>query len=235
MSPMNGQWGALSWQHMSCQSWGPWGLATSCHVGPTYLALLMPIWLSMGPMYVRHYPANKIPWAPWGAYVCASRNTHITGDRKAHPKWSAVSRQGKYAETASCNYLCHAKVTWNKSLVRPRNGQETGVRICDKIIPTHMCLYCNLYRIWHYMWFTLIHQWNCHCHANVLPHNGLILGSFCSMDKTAPVKPLFCPTIALHGIYIGRSIKLSLYTKPLFCHTFALHGFYIGRPMQRTT
>ena len=137
-------------QHMGCQWCGPWGLATSCHVGTTYLALLMPIWASMGPMYVCHHSANKIPW---GAYVCASRNTNITGDRKGHLKRNAVARPGKYAETGSCKYLCHAKVTWNKSVVRPRNGQETGVRACDKIIPTHMCLYCNLCRIWlwHYM------------------------------------------------------------------------------------
>ena len=91
--------------HMGWQWWGPWGHATSCHAVPKYLPLLMPIWPSMGPMYVCNHPANKIPWAPWGAYVCASQNTHITGDRKGHPKHSAVAGQGKYNETGSCKVI----------------------------------------------------------------------------------------------------------------------------------
>ena len=150
MSPMNGQWGSMTWATHGLPIMWSMGtcnkLPRGDHIfGPTNAHLGQ-----HGPMYVCHHSANKIPWAPWGACVCASRNTNITGDSKGHLKQSAVARPAKYAETGSCKYLCHAKVTWNKSVVRPRNGQETGLRACDKIIPTHMCLYCNLCRIWHW-------------------------------------------------------------------------------------
>ena len=65
-------------------------LATSCHLRPTCLPLPMVIWARMGLMYVCHHPISKIPWASWEASVCASQNTHIKGDRKAHPNKSAV-------------------------------------------------------------------------------------------------------------------------------------------------
>ena len=79
-------------QHMGCQWCGPWGLATCCHVGTTYLALLMPIWASMGPMYICHHSANKIPWAPWGACVCLSKHHHGWSQRSPQRECSGKAR-----------------------------------------------------------------------------------------------------------------------------------------------
>ena len=95
--------------HMGCQWWGPWGLATRCHMGPTYLALLIPIWASMGPMCVCHHSASKIPWAHEGP-TCLALETP-TSQVIARVTPNGVQWQGQYAETGSCKYLCHAKVT----------------------------------------------------------------------------------------------------------------------------
>ena len=148
-----------------------------------------------------------------GLCVCLSKHPHHRWSQES-PQTIALARPCKYAETGSCKNLCHTKVTWNKSVVRPRNGQKIGVHVCDKIIPTDMCLYCNMCRIWHwhYTWFTLIDPWNCSCNATVLQHIGLTLASFCSTDETAPVKPLFWHALALHWIYVGWSMKPPLYT-----------------------
>ena len=98
-----------------------------------------------------------------------------------------------------------------------------------------MYLYCNLSRNWrwHYMGFT----W----------------GSHGSAHETAPVNPLFCHTLELHGAYIGHLMNLPMWShcfathwhymgftligpwncpcKAIVCHTLALHGVYIGRLM----
>ena len=113
--------------HMGCKWWGSWRLATSCLAGPTYLPLLMPIWAGMGPFYVCHHPASKFPWAPWGAYLCASRNIHITGDSKGHPNRSSVAKAGKYDETGSCKVIVfmphrsHLKEVCCETTKRPGN------------------------------------------------------------------------------------------------------------------
>ena len=81
-------------QHMGCQWCGPWGLVTSCHVGPTYFALLMAIWASMGPMYVCHHSANKInSMGPMrGLCVCLSKHPHH--------RWSQGSPQREWSGKA---------------------------------------------------------------------------------------------------------------------------------------
>ena len=47
-----------------------------------------------------------------------------------------------------------------------------GICVCDKSIPAHMYLYCNLSRNWHwhYMGFVSVGPWHCACKSIVLPH-----------------------------------------------------------------
>ena len=170
---------------IGCQWWGPWRLAISCHVGPTCLPLPMPIWARMGPMYVCHQPTSNIPWASWGASVCVSRNTHITGDRKGHPNKSAVARSGKYAANGSFKLI----------VFMPRKSHPKQVS-CDSHWLTHktvhvkslsyntLALYCAHFlrnmkwpmesrcfaTHWHYMGFTFVGQWNCPRKSSVLPN-----------------------------------------------------------------
>ena len=237
-------WMANEWHshgpHMGCQWWGPWGLATRCHAGPTYLPLLMPIWPSMGPMYVWNHPANIIPWAPWGACV-------ITGDRKGHPKRSAVARPGKYDETESCKVIAfmehrsHLKQVSCETTICPGNR----VRVCDKIIPTYICLYCNQCKNlhWHYMWFTVIDSWNCSCKATDLTHIGLTLGSFWPMKQSMWghcfvtdwryigfmfVSPWNYPCMKRH--FAIHSTNETSYVKPASCQPLELHRAHPGQP-----
>ena len=77
------------------------------------------------------------------------------------------------------------------------NGQETGVRICDKVIPTHMCLYCIL------------------C-------IGIICSSHWSTDKTTHVKLLSYHTLVLYWAHSLRPMK-----QPMESHRFATHWHYM--------
>ena len=195
---------------------------------------------------------------PWGD-VCASRSTHITGDRNGHTKWSAVARPGKYDETGSCKvtvfmqHRSHLKQVSCETTICPGNR---GACLRHNYPHTYV-LYCNLYRNWHwhYMWFTVIDPWNCPCKATVLTHICLTLNSFCPTHETGHVKPLFCHRMALHGFYVGQPMKLPLYAKPVFAihshcmglhwsthetvyvkpasrQTLELHGAHPGRPIK---
>ena len=87
-----------------------------------------------------------------------------------------------------------------------------GICVCDKIMPANMYLYYNLSRNWrwHYMGFTWVGPWNCSCKYIVLPHIGITWGVHWSSHETDHVKPLFCHTLALHGVYIDRPMKLPM-------------------------
>ena len=156
--------------HMCCQWCGPWGLATSCQTGPRYLPLLKLISPSMGPMYVCNHQANKNPWAPWGAYVCASRNTHITGDRKSHPKRSAVARPGKYDETGSCKVIAfmehrnHLEQVSCETTICP---WKKGYMFVTKLSP-HICAYIAICAETG-IGITCASQWSTHETAHVKP------------------------------------------------------------------
>ena len=67
------------------------------------------------------------------------------------------------------------------------------------------------------MEFTLIGPWNCPCKAIVLPLIGVTWGLHLSAHETVHVqpKPLFCHTLALHGVYIGRLMELPIWTTVL--------------------
>ena len=78
---------------------------------------------------------------------------------------------------------------------------------------------------------TLVIPWNCPCKAIVLSHIGLTWGLHWSAHEIAHVKPLFCHILALHGVHIGRLMKLPIY-KPLFYHTLVLHEVYSGWAMK---
>ena len=63
---------------------------------------------------------------------------------------------------------------------------------------------------WHYMGRIMFVPWNCPCKTIILPHIGITWGSHGSAHETAPVNPLFCHNLALHGAYIVRSMKLPM-------------------------
>ena len=154
---MNGQWGHPHGPHMGCQWWGPWSLATNCHVRPTWLPLPMPIWTHMAPMYACHHPTSKIPWASWGASVCVSRNTHITVDRKGHPNKSAGARPGKYAATGSCKlivFMPHKSHLKQIGCETRKMARSQGYVFVTKLSP-HICAYIVICALALYV-FTLI-------------------------------------------------------------------------------
>ena len=81
--------GHSHWPHMGCQWLGSMG---NCNKLPRGAHIFAPTNAQLGQhgTNVRcHHPANKIPWASWGA----NRNT------------SAVARPGKYDETGSCKVI----------------------------------------------------------------------------------------------------------------------------------
>ena len=101
------------------------------------------------------------------------------------------------------------------------------------------------------MGFTLIGPWNCPCKAIVLPHIGITWGLHWSTHETAHINhrltthwyymrftlvgPWNCTwqatvfhTLALHGVYIGRLMKLPI--KTLSCHILVLHGSLLVSP-----
>ena len=57
--------------------------------------------------------------------------------------------------------------------------------------------------------------WNYPYKAIVLPRIGITRGLHWSNHKTALVKPLYCHTLALHGVYISRFMKLPIWTTVL--------------------
>ena len=87
-----------------------------------------------------------------------------------------------------------------------------GICIWDKIMPANVYLYCNLSRNWrwHYMGFTWVGSWNCPCKSIVLPHIGITWGVHWSSHGTAHVKPLFCHTLTLHGVYTDWTMKMPM-------------------------
>ena len=60
--------------HMGCHWWGPWGLATSCHTGPTYLPLLKPIRPSMDQYTFATTKLTKFH-GPHGGPICVPLET----------------------------------------------------------------------------------------------------------------------------------------------------------------
>ena len=48
------------------------------------------------------------------------------------------------------------------------------------------------------------------CEAIVLQHIGITWGLHLAAHETAHVKLLFCHTLALHGVYRGRFMKLAM-------------------------
>ena len=236
---------------IGCQWWGPWRLAISCHVGPTCLPLPMPIWARMGPMYVCHQPTSNIPWASWGASVCVSRNTHITGDRKGHPNKSAVARSGKYAANGSFKLIVfmprksHPKQV---SCETRKMARRQGYVFVTKLSP-HMCIYIvigvlALYVVhidwpiklsmlshclithWPYIVLIFFETWNGPWKAVVLPHIGTTWALHSSANETAHVNPVSCQTSELHRIPSVRPMKLRIKI-----HRFSTHEIHIGRPI----
>ena len=135
----------------------------------------------------------------------------------------------------NCIYNCHTKVVRNMSVMRPKITRKHGLTnyiwslqqsilevrfhlrfkwgicVCNKIRPANMYLYCNLSRNWrwHYMGSTWVGPWNCLCKAIVLPHIRITWGLHWSAHGT------FCHTLSLHGVYIGRLMKLLIWTTVL--------------------
>ena len=140
MSPMNGQWGSMTWATHGLPIMWSMGtcnkLPRGDHIfGPTNVHLGQ-----HGPMYVCHHSANKIPWAPWGACVCASRNTNITGDSKGHLKQNAVARPAKYAETGSASIYATRKSPEISQLWDHEMARKQGYALVTKLSP-HICAY----------------------------------------------------------------------------------------------
>ena len=168
---MNGQWGALSWATHELPMIGYMATSNKLPHGAH--------------MFAFHGPHER----PLCVHLKTPTSKVIARFTPTRVQWilqvNCIHATQKSHETSQL---------WDQE-----NGQETRVRICDKVIPTHMCLYSTLCIgiLCGSHW--LIHK-NCPCKVTVLPQIVLILGSFSLTHETAHGKPSFCHTLALHGV-----------------------------------
>ena len=192
MGPMNGQWGALSWATHELPMMGSMEPSNKL------------------PRGAHMFTSTNVQFGPaWG--LCTFATTQLAKFHGPHERPLCV-----YLKTPTSKVIARVtpiRVQWilqvncihatqksheTSQLWDQENSQETGVRICDKVIPTHMCLYCNL------------------C-------IGIICGSHWSTHKTAHVKLLSYHTLVLYWAHSLRPMK-----QPMESHRFATHWHYMG-------
>ena len=193
-------WAAGHWGLQKFSTWGPCTLPLEI---PTSQAIKM-----VNPAGVRWHPQVIVP-----VYYAAMGSCKVICIFIVTQKWTQTSRMWDQEITwkhGVTNYIW--SLQQSTLVVRFHIRFQRGTNVCKKNIPAHMQLYCNLSRNWrwHYMAFTLVGPWNCPCEANVLPPIGITWSVHWSTHRISDVKPLFCQTLALDGIYSCRLKKLPM-------------------------